>query len=82
MVVPRNRTDSKVILWNDKNRLRKIRAFLFPKSFLLLLLFLNSGFATIRTWDNGGGDGLWTTAANWTANTLPGSADTVLFDAT
>lgn len=33
-----------------------------------------------KTWDGGGGDGLWDTAANWDGDTLPASTDTVLLD--
>ncbi|MDP9468964.1 MAG: autotransporter adhesin family protein, partial [Chloroflexota bacterium] len=35
-----------------------------------------------RTWDGGGGDGLWSTAANWTADTVPIAGDTVTFNGT
>jgi len=35
-----------------------------------------------RTWDNGGGDGLWSTAANWSSNTKPVAGDSVIFDGT
>jgi len=38
--------------------------------------------AATRTWDNGGGDGLWSTAANWSGDTRPTNADDVVFDAT
>jgi hypothetical protein len=34
------------------------------------------------TWDNGGGDGLWSTCTNWTLDTCPGSSDTAIFDNT
>src|SRR6476619_2047793 len=30
-----------------------------------------------KTWDGGGGDGKWSTAANWDLNTLPSSASVV-----
>ncbi len=32
------------------------------------------------TWDNGGGDGLWSTCTNWTSNTCPGASDIAQFD--
>lgn len=38
--------------------------------------------AATRTWDNGGGDGKWSTAANWSDDTRPTNADDVVFDAT
>ena len=34
------------------------------------------------TWDNGGGDGLWSTAANWSGDALPNAGDAVVFDNT
>jgi hypothetical protein len=36
----------------------------------------------ILTWDGGGADNNWTTAANWTSDTTPGSGDTAIFDGT
>ena len=36
--------------------------------------------AATKTWDGGGGDGLWTTAANWNNDTLPVSGDDVTLD--
>src|SRR6185503_2597933 len=36
-------------------------------------------FAQIK-WDGGGGDGLWTTAANWSGNMVPTSLDNVVLD--
>ena len=35
-----------------------------------------------RTWDNGGGTGIWNSATNWSDDTLPVAADDVVFDAT
>lgn len=32
------------------------------------------------TWDNGGGDGLWSTCTNWTSDTCPGAFDIARFD--
>jgi hypothetical protein len=32
------------------------------------------------TWDNGGGDGLWSTCTNWTSNTCPGASDIARFN--
>ncbi|MBI2890356.1 MAG: hypothetical protein HYY13_06175 [Nitrospirae bacterium] len=39
-------------------------------------------FGTTRTWDNGGGDGLWSTPANWSGDTLPTSSNPVVFNGT
>ncbi|MBD3240878.1 MAG: DUF2341 domain-containing protein, partial [Chitinivibrionales bacterium] len=35
-----------------------------------------------RTWDGGGSDSNWITAANWSDDSVPGVADTALFDGT
>lgn len=35
-----------------------------------------------KTWDGGGGDGLWSTAANWNNDTLPVAGDDIVFDGT
>lgn len=45
--------------------------------YLLPALLCN---ATVITWDGGGGDGQWNTAANWTGDVVPGPADDVLLD--
>jgi len=37
---------------------------------------------TTRTWDGGGGDTSWGTAANWSGDTVPGPFDTAVFDGT
>ncbi len=46
----------------------------------MLMAALVSGGAAVlvaadRTWDGEAGDGLWDTAANWSADTVPGAAD-------
>lgn len=38
--------------------------------------------ADVRTWDNGGGDNLWSNATNWSDNTKPVAGDEAKFDAT
>ena len=35
-----------------------------------------------RTWNDSTGSGLWTNAANWVENAVPGSADYAFFDNT
>ena len=41
------------------------------------------GSIEVRTWDGGGGgDTNWTTAANWSSDTVPGPLDTARFDNT
>jgi len=34
------------------------------------------------TWDGGGGDNNWSTGANWSTDSVPGSSDNVIFDNT
>lgn len=46
------------------------------------LLFLQKTEAATITWDGGGGDNDWSTAANWSTDTVPGSGDYVVFDGT
>ncbi|MDB5104230.1 MAG: filamentous hemagglutinin N-terminal protein, partial [Fibrobacteres bacterium] len=50
--------------------------------FLLLLLCARPSFAVAKVWDNGGGDNLWNTAANWSPDGVPGSGDDVTFNGT
>ena len=40
-----------------------------------------SQLAPTVSWDGGAGDGLWSTAANWSGDVLPGSGDNVLLNA-
>src|SRR4051812_45584364 len=35
--------------------------------------------ATTRTWDGGGADNKWSTVANWSNDTAPGTGDTAAF---
>ncbi len=48
-------------------------------SSIIIVLFQFSKAATI-TWDGAGLDGLWSTAANWVGDVVPGSADEVILD--
>lgn len=38
-----------------------------------------SALGATRTWDRDGGNNNWSTGANWSANTVPGSLDSVVF---
>ncbi len=38
--------------------------------------------AATKTWDGGGSDNLWSTPANWSSDTRPGTGDTIIFDGT
>jgi hypothetical protein len=49
---------------------------------LLSQVFLPFAFAMTRTWDGGGTDAKWTTAANWSGDIAPAAGDTALFDTT
>src|SRR5687767_10216050 len=42
---------------------------------------VNSSFVT-KTWDGGGATNNWSEAANWSGDTVPLAADTVVFDTT
>ncbi|HEX4925169.1 MAG TPA: Ig-like domain-containing protein, partial [Bdellovibrionales bacterium] len=47
----------------------------------------DTGTVTVRvmnpfTWDGGGGDALWSTAANWHGNAAPNGSQVAIFDAT
>jgi hypothetical protein len=46
---------------------------------VIVLAFYAPVFAQIK-WDGGGGDGLWTTAANWSGNIVPIASDNVVLD--
>ena len=58
--------------------------FAFYSVFFAVVFFTQSFVinAATRTWDGGGADNNWSTAANWSADTIPTSADEVVFDAT
>lgn len=49
-------------------------------AFVMAAFIVDSAWAQ-RTWDGGGGNGLWNTPANWSGDTLPTSADAVIFPA-
>ncbi len=55
-------------------------------AFLMLCLwFLMNAqhvHAATITWDGEGGDNNWSTAANWSGDTIPGASDDVVFDGT
>src|SRR5688500_5572284 len=49
---------------------------------LFASLFLIHSHAATVTWDGGGGNNAWETAANWSSNVLPTSADDVVITGT
>ncbi len=55
------------------------------KTFLFLfvfLLFVTNSFSAVRTWDGGGADANWSTAANWVGDVAPVVGDSLVFPAT
>src|SRR5689334_8340547 len=48
---------------------------------IILTAFSSSAFATVRTWDGGGADGNWQTAANWVGDVAPAANDDLVFPA-
>ena len=50
--------------------------------FVLFVLFFLPTLTYAATWDGGGADNNWSTCANWSLDTCPGSSDTVVFDGT
>ena len=61
--------------------MRKQFFYLLLSSTLFLFSSINLHAATV-TWTNGDGDGLWSTAANWSGGMTPTAADDVVFDGT
>ncbi len=53
------------------------------KIFILCFVFLFSvnAFSAVRTWDGGGADANWTTAANWVGDVAPVAGDDLVFPA-
>lgn len=46
----------------------------------IALLCIYSSYSQTKLWDGGGGDSLWSTAANWVDNTVPNTNNAVLLD--
>ncbi|MGH3085950.1 MAG: hypothetical protein ACRDSJ_01365, partial [Rubrobacteraceae bacterium] len=49
---------------------------------LALAVFASPSWAATKTWDGGGDTNNWSEAANWSGDTVPTSADDVVFDGT
>ena len=56
--------------------MKRNRAILL--STVLLGCSVSMVFAVSRTWDGEGGDGLWSTPANWSGNAVPGASDSAI----
>ena len=52
-----------------------IRVFLCAIVLLAMAAVSPIAFGVTRTWDAGGSDDNWSTAANWSGDTLPGALD-------
>ncbi|MBA3784063.1 MAG: VCBS repeat-containing protein [Acidobacteria bacterium] len=55
------------------------------KTILLSFIFVFSAvntFSAVRTWDGGGANGNWSTAANWVGDVAPVAGDNLVFPAT
>lgn len=48
----------------------------------ILAICTSNAFATVRTWDGGGADTNWQTAANWAGDVAPVANDDLIFPAT
>ena len=51
-------------------------------SFFVFFSFLGSVEAAFKTWDVEGADDNWSTAANWSGDSVPGVGDIAVFDGT
>jgi hypothetical protein len=49
---------------------------------LAVVIFSTNGYATVRTWDGGGADANWLTAANWVGDVPPDPNDDLVFPQT
>lgn len=58
----------------------RISAFVLVTLGALFLFGTGTANAATKTWDAGGGDGLWGTPTNWNDNILPTNADDVVLD--
>jgi len=60
-----------------------IKSFLFFSVIIVFSAIIPGGVqATIKTWDGGGVSNDWSTAANWSGDTVPVTTDAVIFDST
>lgn len=50
--------------------------------FVIVTLTAVNGFSAVKTWDGGGADNNWTTAANWANDVAPVANDDLVFPAT
>lgn len=60
-------------------KLRPNNRFVRSLALFSPVILAGSAFAQ-KVYDNGGGDGLWNTPANWSGDTIPSSTDTATFN--
>ena len=67
-----------------RSQIKSFKANLFNLLLVIPVIFLTAAGANAvtRTWDGGGADDLWSTAANWSGDAAPAAADDVVFNAT
>jgi autotransporter-associated beta strand protein len=63
-----------------ESAIMKVKKVLAVNLFILFLIVVSSNAAT-RTWDGGGTDGNWNTAANWVGDVAPVDGDDLVFPA-
>ncbi len=56
----------------------------FSASFFVIVVFFFLTFPMLaqKTWTGIGGNGLWTTASNWSGNSVPTASDDIILDNT
>ena len=64
------------------NKLLVFGASLAVSLFCLVIFKAPSAFAATRTWDGGGGDDNFNTAANWSGDAVPTTGDDIVFSMT
>src|SRR5262245_27318505 len=78
--VPTTQPHSLMKIHPNETPLRIFRSLAMSTLFVRSAAFTAS--AANKTWDGGGADNLWKTAANWDANTAPVAGDVLNFTAT
>src|SRR6184192_2741647 len=87
-----NTIEQEMKMKNDKYNLRFGQHFMRTGLVIILMALsitfvisyrfsVHAALAT-KTWDGGGSTNNWSEAANWSGDTVPGTADTVVFDGT
>lgn len=72
----------KTVTLSRQSILAATMGFIFVISSILVFALHYEVKAASYTWDGGGGDNNWSTAANWSSDTVPGASDIAVFDGT